>query len=311
MTQTPEQLISSLKHALYYVRRFKGKYFVVKIGGELVADKAALTHIAGDIAILHGMGIHVVVVHGGGPQVDAVSKKLGLTPKTINGRRVTDAATLDVVTMVLAGKINTEVVAALKKHQVQAVGLTGLDGDLVEASRTGPEIVRDAKTGKSETADLGFVAKIKRVQPDLLISLCTQGFVPVLCSLVADENGQILNRNADAMASAVASALQAEKLLILSNVPGVLGDKKDPKSLISSLTTLEAARLVQEGKADGGMAPKLEACIESVQNGVGRTHLISGLVPNGLLLETFTDEGIGTMILHPNDKKTGMDKEFV
>lgn len=310
MTEIPPQLVPSLKHALYYVRRFKGKFFVVKIGGELVADKKALDHIAGDIAILHGMGIRVVLVHGGGPQVDAVSRKLGLEPKAMNGRRITDEAALDVVTMVLAGKINTEVVASLRKHQVPGVGLTGVDGDLVEATRAGPEILRDPKTGQSHAVDLGLVAKIKKVQPRLLGQLCDQGYVPVLCSLVADAEGQVLNRNADAMASAVASALQAEKLVILSNVPGVLGDKKDPGSLLSVLTTLEAARLVSEGHADGGMIPKLQACIESVQNGVGRTHLISGLVPNGLLLETFTDKGIGTMIVHPQDKKSVDDQEF-
>lgn len=310
MAAIPNEFVSSLKHALYYVRKFKEKYFVVKIGGELVSNQSALDNICSDISILHALGINVVVVHGGGPQLDETSKKLGIQTKKINGRRITDGQTLQVATMVLAGQMNTQIAACMKKHKVPCIGMTGLAGDLVEAEKAEPEAITDSSTGKTELVDMGFVAKIKKVRPALIASLCHQGLVPVICSMVSDENGQVLNRNADVFASHLAIALQAEKLLVLSNVPGVLSDKKDEKSLIAQMTTAEAGSFMHSGAADGGMVPKLGSCIDAVQGGVGRAHILSGIVPSGLLLETFTDSGIGTMIVNPHDKKLIEDKEF-
>jgi acetylglutamate kinase len=307
--QEPEQLISSLKHAFYYVRRFKGKWFVVKLGGELASDAAALDAIANDIAILHAVGIKLVIVHGGGPQVDALSKKLGLAPQKVQGRRITDEKSLEAVVMMLAGQINTQLVAVLKKHKVPAVGLTGLDGDLGVAHLAPPEPVKDMQSGKTELVELGLVGRIARLNPQLLLKLAEQDYVPVICPLVADEKGQVLNHNADGLAAQIATALGAEKLIVLSNVPGVLEEKGKKETLIPMLSTVDAARLMQEGKADGGMVPKLEACIQAVQGGVGRTHMISGLTPHALLLETFTDSGIGTMIVRPNEKAVE-DREF-
>lgn len=308
--QTPAQLVSSLKHALYYVRRFKGKWFVIKLGGELATDAAALDAIANDLAILHAVGIKVVVVHGGGPQVDALSKKLGIEPRKSQGRRITDAPALDAAIMTLAGQINTQLVAVLKKHHVPAVGLSGLDGDFGVAVRAGPQTVRDAASGKTELVDLGFVGRLPKLQPRLLVNLAEQGYMPVLCTLVADENGQVLNHNADGLAAQIAAALGAEKLIVLSNVPGVMREKGKPDTLIPIITTLEAGKLIADGGADGGMVPKLEACVNAVQGGVGRTHIISGLLAHSLLLETFTDQGVGTMIVRPNEKSSAEDREF-
>lgn len=310
MEKRPEQLVSSLKHALYYVRRFKGKWFVVKLGGELATDSAALDAIADDLAILHAVGIKLVVVHGGGPQVDVLSRKLGIEPMKAQGRRITDEKSLEAVVMALAGHINTQLVATLQKHHVPAVGLTGLDGDFGVAIKAGPQAVRDIETGRTELVDLGLVGRLPKLNPRLLINLAEQDYVPVVCTLVADANGQVLNHNADGLAAQIATALGAEKLMVLSNVPGVMREKGKPGTLIPMLTTLEAGKLMADGGADGGMVPKLEACVAAVQGGVGRTHVISGLLAHSLLLETFTDTGVGTMIVRPNEKSAAEDGEF-
>jgi acetylglutamate kinase len=288
----PENL-NVLRQALPYINRFKNKTFVVKIGGEIADDEATLHSFCEEVALLYQVGIHVVVVHGGGKQATQLSKQLGIEPKMVQGRRVTDEKTLDVVMMVFAGTINTEILAALREYGAEAVGISGVDGGILNAVKRPPKNVMNEKTGQEEVVDYGHVGDIESVDPKLLTTLLAADFVPVMASLGGDDAGNILNINADTVASEIASVLRAEKLFLVTDVEGIL---RADKSLISRVTPAEIDRLIKEGVIKGGMVPKAQSAVEALKDGVHSVHIISGKKPSTLLTEVFTDTGSGTMI---------------
>ena len=285
-----------LKEALPYLRRHRRQTMVIKIGGEIAADENALDSLAQDISLLTHVNIRVVMVHGGGPQATKLSKELGLEPRLVQGRRVTDEATLAVAKMVFAGQINVDILSALRRHGVRGVGLSGLDGDILHAQRRPPTEMKDAATGETEIVDFGHVGDIIDVDADLLGLLVGNGYVPVVSSLAGDADGNTLNVNADTVASVLARSMGASKLITLTSVPGLLADPTDPESLIHSLTATEARALMQTGAVAGGMVPKLTAMVEALEGGVGAAVVLSGLEESALLLELFTDRGLGTLI---------------
>lgn len=303
MTIDPIKGIAGLKGALRYVRAYRDHTFVVKMGGDVQGDVALLDQVAAQLSLLSSLGIRLVVVHGGGPQASALSRKLGVEPRMVAGRRVTDAATLEVVTMVYGGSLNTAVVNALRDNEVQAVGLTGLDGDLLQAEKRPPiEVTNDQ--GTLETVDYGLVGDIKRVDPRIIHTLLEARFVPVIASLAGGPDGQIFNVNADTVAESVAIALGAEKLIFLTGAPGVLRDRNDPTTLVTFADPDDLQALISTGALVGGMRPKVEACLRAATNGVERTHIIDGRAPDSLLLEVFTGAGTGTMIVGRKEKAT-------
>jgi acetylglutamate kinase len=284
--------VNILREALPYIRRFKGTTFVVKFGGEIADDPARLVSFCEELALCAQVGIRIVAVHGGGKQATELSKRLGLEPSIVEGRRVTDEPTLDVVKMVFAGKLNTEILGALTRAGVAAVGLSGVDAGLVRARRRPPQTVVDGATGEPRTVDYGFVGDILDVDPRLLETLLAGGFVPVIASLAADDDGNVYNVNADTVASAVAASLGAEKWIVATNVAGVLdGDGK----LLGRLTAGEARTLVRDRVITGGMVPKVDAALAAIEAGVAAVHLIDGTRPGALLDEVFTTGGNGTM----------------
>lgn len=286
-----------LLDALPYLRRYRDKVFVVKVGGEIARTPDALELFAKDVAMLNQLGIRIIVIHGGGPQLDEVSGKMGVKPEKIAGRRITDDATLEMAKMVFAGSINTDILAAIRKHGVLPVGLSGLDGEVLSAVRRPPKEVTDPETGEKHTVDFKNVGDIRDCNPALLRTLVEHRYVPVLSPLACDDDGRILNINADTVACSVAAEMQAEKLLILSNTHGVLKDVNDPDSRYVYLTVSQAEALIEKREVKSGMVPKLQGVISAVRGGVKRAYLINGLTPHSLLYEVFTLEGRGTMIL--------------
>jgi len=286
-----------LKNALPYLRRHNGRTFVVKLGGEVAARPAALQSLAEDLSLLTHVGIRVVIVHGGGPQATEMSRRLGLEPKLVHGRRVTDAQTLDVAKMVFAGQINVDILSALRAQGVRAVGLSGVDADILHAERRRPVQLRDERSGQDTVVDFGHVGDMTDVDTGLLSLLLANGYVPVLSSLGSDHEGNILNINADTVASVLARALGAAKLLSLTSTPGVLRDAGDPSTLIPVLTLSQARVAEGDGTLQGGMRPKVRALVDAVEGGVERGHVLSGLAEGGLLVELFTREGCGTLVV--------------
>jgi acetylglutamate kinase len=285
--------VNALREALPFINRFRGRTFVVKFGGEIADDRERLVAFCEEVALCAQVGIRVVVVHGGGKQATQLGRRLGIEPVILNGRRVTDEGTLDVVKMAFAGKLNTEILGAMRRAGARAVGLSGVDGGLLRARRRPPQTVADDATGERRTVDFGFVGDIADVDPGVLETLLRDGFVPVIASLAGDDDGEVYNVNADTVASAIARALEAEKLIVATNVDGVLdGDGR----LLRQLTVAEARALVADRVATGGMVPKLEAALAAIEAGVGSVHLVNGTQPNALLTEIFTVEGAGTMI---------------
>jgi acetylglutamate kinase len=298
--------INLLKEALPYLRHHKKSTMVVKLGGEVAANPDALRSLAEDLSLLTHVGIRIVVVHGGGPQATEMSKRLGLEPVLVGGRRVTDEATLDVAKMVFAGRINTDILSALRGQGVRAVGLSGVDGDIVHATKRPPTRVKDAETGEERVVDYGLVGDITAVDTELLRLLLDHRYLPVIASLGSDGDGNILNINADTVASALAKDLQAAKLIILTSVPGLLRKRDDPATLVSRITTDEARAAMKDGSVAGGMLPKLKALVEAVEGGVERGHVLSGLEPGAILLELFTSAGAGTLVAEPGDESEFM-----
>jgi acetylglutamate kinase len=288
----PEHL-NLLRQALPFINRFKNKTFVVKIGGEIADSEATLHSFCEEVALLSQVGIHVVVVHGGGKQATQLSKQLGIEPQMVQGRRITDEKTLDVVMMVFAGTINTEILAALREYGAEAVGISGVDGGIINAVKRPPQKIKNEKTGVEEIVDFGHVGDIESIDPKLLETLLAADFVPVMASLGGDDAGNILNINADTVASEIASVLKAEKLILVTDVDGIL---RDDKSLISRLTPLEIDELVKSGVIRGGMVPKAMSAVEALKDGVQSVHIISGKKSSTLLAEVFTETGSGTMI---------------
>ncbi len=286
-----------LREALPYIRRFKGSNFVLKISGKVTEDHGVLASLAEEIALLHQVGIRVTVVHGGGAQATQLAERLGLETKLVNGRRVTDDDTLEVVKMVFAGKISVEILSALRAHQIHAVGVSGIDGNVVLARRRSKKRVVNRETGKRETIDFGNVGDVVDVDPRLLTTLLDAGYLPVVSPLAADEAGHVYNVNADAIASALAVEIGAEKLILLSDVPGVLARPSDPESLISRLTVAEARKLAKSPAVSGGMVAKLEEISRVAEAGVRAVHVVNGIQRNALLSEIFGDKGSGTMVV--------------
>jgi acetylglutamate kinase len=293
--------LTGLKGALRYVRAYRDQVFVVKLGGEVLQDAAVLDQVATQLALLHSLSIRLVVVHGGGPQASALSRRLGHEPVLVAGRRVTDDGALEVAKMVYAGLLNTDLVSALREHRVQPVGITGVDADLLTAHRRPPvKVVDDA--GQSRTVDFGHVGDLDRVDPRILLTLMEARFVPVVASLAGDDDGAVFNVNADTVAETIATALRAQKLIFLTGAPGVLRDRNDPSTLVTFADPDDLAELMQSGALAGGMRPKVEACIRAATGGVERTHIIDGRLPDALLTEVFTGAGCGTMIVGRKEK---------
>ncbi|MEQ1763767.1 MAG: acetylglutamate kinase [Pyrinomonadaceae bacterium] len=292
----PETL-DLLREALPYIQRFKGTTFVVKFSGKVTEDKSILMSLAEELALLHQVGIRVCVIHGGGKQLTELAQKLGVVQTVIEGRRVTDDDTLELAKMIFRGKINTEILSALRNRGISAVGLSGLDGGVIKAERRPPRDVLDKETGETATVDFGHVGNIVEVDIRLVHLLLENGYLPVISSLGADDEGKIYNINADTIASEIAIKLKAEKLILLSDVNGIYLNADDPGSKIDRLGIAEAKDMIASGRATGGMIPKLENLISLVESGVGSAHVIGGTSRNGILAEVFTNEGTGTMIV--------------
>lgn len=303
MTIDPSKGIAGLKGALRYVRAYRDRVFVVKLGGDVLTDADVLDHVTAQLALLASLGIRLVVVHGGGPQASALTRRLGGEPTMVAGRRVTDDQALEVAKMVYGGQLNIDLLAALREHRLQAVGLSGVDADLLTARRRPPvNVVDDA--GASRTVDYGHVGDIVRVDTHVLTTLMDARCVPVVASLAGDDEGNVYNVNADTVAESVAVALQAMKLIFLTGAPGVLRDRTDPTTLVTFADPDDLEGLIASGALAGGMRPKVEACIRAATSGVERTHIIDGRAPDSLLLEVFTGAGCGTMIVGRKEKAT-------
>jgi len=280
--------VDILLEALPYIREFRGKSVVIKYGGAAMEQADLKEPFALDVILLHLVGINPIIVHGGGPQIGALMKKLGKEPKFIGGMRVTDAETVEIVEMVLVGKINKEIVGLINLHGGRAVGLSGKDGDLLRARK------RLHRTASGEEVDLGLVGAVEHVNAEPIRLLEGQGFVPVIAPVGVGSRGETYNINADLVAGEVAAALGAEKLIHLTDVQGIKGiDGK----LISTLSRKEAERLMQSGVIDGGMLPKVESALRALEGGTAKAHIIDGRVPHAILLELFTREGVGTEIV--------------
>ncbi|MEP6661558.1 MAG: acetylglutamate kinase [Acidimicrobiales bacterium] len=289
MSSGAAEKASMLVEALPYIRRFSGRTVVVKYGGNALAGTAlagtgsdALTLFAQDIVLMRSVGMRPVVVHGGGPQISDLMRRLGKTAEFRDGLRVTDAETVDIARMVLLGQVNPSIVSAINRHGSLAIGVSGEDAGLIRARRADPE--------------LGFVGEVDSIDPIVLVRLLDQDMIPVVATIGTDGSGQAYNINADAVAGAIAEALGAEKLVYLTDIDGLRRDVNDPSSLIRQSTADELQRLIDDGVLQGGMIPKIASCVHAVSHGVERAHILDGRIPHVLLLEIFTDEGIGTMV---------------
>lgn len=273
-----------LSEALPYIQKFANCRIVVKYGGAAMKDNQLKAGVVRDIVFLRSVGVCPIVVHGGGPEINIWLNKLGIEAKFKDGLRVTDANTMDVVEMVLVGRVNKDLVALINQAGGSAVGLCGKDGNLIEARPVG-------------TQGIGFVGEVSNVNIGLIESLVESGYVPIISSVAADGNGQAYNINADTVAGEIAAALQAEKLILLTDTPGILEDYHDLSTLITHLDIQKARKLIENGVVSGGMIPKVSCCVRSLAQGVKAAHIIDGRVPHALLLEVLTDEGIGSMIV--------------
>ncbi len=282
---------SVLMEALPYIRKFSGKTIVIKYGGAAMVEEHLKESFARDIVLLEYIGLNPVIVHGGGPQINKVLDKMGIKAKFVNGMRVTDEATMEVVEMVLAGDLNMEIVSMINKHGGRAVGLSGKDAGLIRAKKLPKETVEGGDS--TQKVDLGRVGNVKAVDPALLDTLDKARFIPVIAPIGVDEKGESLNINADLAASAVAAALKAEKVVFLTDVEGI---KDAEKKLLPTIEKAEARRLIKDGVITGGMIPKVECALQAVNEGVKSAHIIDGRVQHAVLLEIFTDKGVGTVI---------------
>jgi len=284
-----------LIEALPYIRNFAGKTFVIKYGGQAMVSEELKDSVAQDIVLLKFIGINPIVVHGGGKEITEMMERLGKKADFVGGLRVTDKETMELAEMVLVGKVNTELVKLLNRHGGRGVGLSGKDSNLLVAQKMPPtRVVRD---GEESFVDLGFVGDLVRVNPEVIHNLNQHNYIPVISSIGVSPEGDGLNINADHVAGELAAALRAEKLIILTDVEGISTRQGDATSLISSLHRQRAREMIISGEISSGMIPKVEACIKALNNNVRRTHIIDGRLNHSLLLEIFTDEGIGTMVL--------------
>ena len=276
--------VSVLSEALPYIQRFANKRIVIKYGGSAMIDKTLQNAVLRDIALLSSVGVQIVVVHGGGPEINQWLKKLGIKPVFLDGLRITDTETMDVVEMVLVGRVNKQIVSGINNHGSLAVGLSGIDGGLIEARPLGD-------------GTHGLVGEVAKINTKLLDPLLDEGYVPVISSVANSHDGRSHNINADTVAGELAAALGAEKLILLTDTPGILRDENNPSSLIEKIRLSEARELIDQKIVRAGMRPKVECCIRSLAQGVNAAHIIDGRTPHALLLEVFTDSGIGTMVI--------------
>jgi acetylglutamate kinase len=288
----PSNAIRSLRSAAPYIRMYKGKTFVVKAGGGVFSDAAAVRGLIEQIAILHYFGVRVVFVHGGGPQLTEITEALGVPTRMVQGRRVTDQKAIDATSMVLNGLINTKLLALCREMNIDAVGVSGVDAGLVRAHKRAP-----VKIDSGETVDYGYVGDIDVIDPSVLNKLLDNGLMPIVSPLSADENGTLLNINGDTVAAAIGAALDAEKLMLCTGAPGILADVNDPTSIISYTDLAGLKKLRDEKKIVDGMLPKAKAIEDAIRGGVRRVHVMSYKSPEGILAEVFTNEGAGTLIV--------------
>ena len=282
--QTEATRVRVLSEALPYIQQFAGRTVVVKYGGAAMKDSNLKDKVIRDIVFLSCVGLRPILVHGGGPEINSWLNKLGIEAQFKNGLRVTDAPTMDVVEMVLVGRVNKEIVSLVNQAGGQAVGMCGKDGNLIVARPQGEE-------------GIGFVGEVSNVDTKILETLVSSGYIPVVSSVAADDKGQAYNINADTVAGEIAAALGAEKLILLTDTPGILKDYQDPSTLIPKVDIQDARKLIADGIVSGGMIPKVNCCVRSLAQGVKATHIIDGRIPHALLLEIFTDGGIGTMLI--------------
>ena len=290
---TAAQRAETLVQAMPYIRKYRGKIIVIKYGGNAMVSEELKNQVMEDVALLHMIGVNVVLLHGGGPEISATLKKLGKESRFVDGLRVTDSETIDVVQMVLAGKVNKSLVNLLQHKGVNAVGLSGIDSRMIRAVMKDPE--------------LGYVGRITDVDVSLLRDVMADGYIPVISSLGCDSEGNVYNINADTAASYIAGAIGAERLFMMTDVAGVLRDRDDPASLISSMDIDEAVELFNQGVIAGGMIPKVECCIDAINRGVHKVIILDGRVSHSILLEILTDEGVGTMVMR-NRSEEGDDE---
>ena len=286
-----------LREALPYIQKFKGSTFVVKLSGKVTEEKSNLVSLAEELALLHQVGIRVCVIHGGGKQLTELAHKLGVEQTVIEGRRVTDDETLDLAMMIFRGKINTEILSALRHRGTPAVGLSGIDGGVIKAVKRPPKNIVNKETGETEVVDYGHVGDIVEVDARLIHILLDGDYLPVISSLGADDDGNIFNINADTIAAEIAVQLGAEKLILLSDVNGIYLDPTDESTKLTKITATDALMMIETGKATGGMIPKLQSLVSLLRRGVRSAHVIGGTNRNALLSEVFTDEGTGTMLV--------------
>ena len=283
MELTNAQRAEVLIHALPYIQKYYNKIIVVKYGGNAMINEELKEAVMGDIVLLALIGIKVVLVHGGGPEISDMLKKIGKESKFVDGLRVTDEESMDIVQMVLAGKINKNLVNLLQNKGGRAIGLCGVDGHMIEAAQLKPE--------------LGYVGEVTNVNTQPILDVLEKGYIPVISTVGCDAEGNTYNINADTAAARIAGMLKAESLISMTDIAGILRDKDDPSTLISRINVSDAPQLVHEGIISGGMIPKVECCIEAIRRGVNKVFIIDGRVPHSILIETLTDEGIGTMLV--------------
>ncbi len=274
-----------LVEALPYIKEFYGRKVVIKYGGAAMIDCELKQKVMQDIVLMKYVGMHPIIVHGGGPEINTMLDRLDIKVQFVNGLRVTDQATMEIVEMVLGGKVNKEIVAGINVNGGKAIGISGKDGALIQAAPL------------DNNSQLGLVGQVENINPGIIETVIESGYIPVIAPIGMGEDQQTYNINADLVAAAIAVAIKADKLVLLTDVPGLLQDPTDPGSLISILRLSEVDSYKEAGIISGGMLPKVDCCIRSVQGGVGRTHIIDGRVPHSILLEIFTDQGIGTMVV--------------
>lgn len=295
MSLSPLEKTGILIEALPYIRQFYGRTVVIKYGGHAMVNCELKKAVMQDAVLMHLVGMRPVIVHGGGPEINSMLKRLGKdSAQFIQGLRVTDAETMEIVEMVLAGKINKEIVANIHRYGGKAIGLCGKDGNLIEAQK---EVVCIEENGEQKNVDLGYVGKVERINPGIIDTVIAEGYIPVVAPIGVGNEGESYNINADLVAGELALELKADKLVLLTDVEGILSDRSDPRTLISALKVSRVPELIQRGVIADGMIPKVNCCIRALAGGVKKTHIIDGRIPHSILLEVFTDTGIGTMVV--------------
>lgn len=288
--------VNILIEALPYIKKFHKKKIMIKYGGHAMIDESAMESTARDTVLLKYVGMEPIVVHGGGPEISRSMNKMGKEPQFIEGLRITDEETMEIVKMVLVGKINTSIVSKICLHDGKGVGLSGKDSGLIMAQKKAPHIIKNHSTGEEREIDLGLVGEIKSINTDIIEMLTQNNYIPIISPIGVDENANTLNLNADTVAGEIASGVDAEKLIILTDVPGILEDPTDPESLIKKIKVDEIGELIKSGIIADGMLPKTLTCVQAIEDGVSSAHIIDGRIQHSILLEIFTKKGIGTMI---------------